>query len=91
MPVTVESIESTATPTSDMEKKPLLELKEQIEQPQLPKTAKELEKEEPLLQENSHRFVLFPLKYHEIVRIHLPQHDTFVPSLFTVTNLLHES
>jgi hypothetical protein len=29
-------------------------------------TIQELEAEEPLLQENPHRFVLFPLKYHEI-------------------------
>ena len=29
-------------------------------------TIKELEADEPLLQENPHRFVLFPLKYHEV-------------------------
>lgn len=29
-------------------------------------TVKELEAEEPLLQENPHRFVLFPIKYHEV-------------------------
>lgn len=29
-------------------------------------TAKELEADEPLLQENPHRFVLFPIKYHEV-------------------------
>lgn len=29
-------------------------------------TAKELEATEPLLQENPHRFVLFPIKYHEV-------------------------
>ena len=27
---------------------------------------KDLESDEPLLQENAHRFVLFPLKYHEV-------------------------
>ena len=31
-----------------------------------PPTIKELEAEEPLLQENPHRFVLFPIKYHEV-------------------------
>lgn len=31
-------------------------------------TIKELEAEEPLLQENPHRFVLFPIKYHEVRR-----------------------
>lgn len=30
------------------------------------KTPKELEAEEPLLQENPQRFVLFPIKYHEV-------------------------
>lgn len=29
-------------------------------------TIQELEAEEPLLQENPHRFVLFPIKYHEV-------------------------
>ncbi len=32
-----------------------------------PKTMKELEAEEDILKENPHRFVLFPIKYHEIV------------------------
>jgi ribonucleoside-diphosphate reductase subunit M2 len=27
---------------------------------------KEMEANEPLLQENPHRFVLFPIKYHEV-------------------------
>ncbi|KIW60342.1 ribonucleoside-diphosphate reductase small chain [Exophiala xenobiotica] len=31
-----------------------------------PKTMKELEAEEDILKENPHRFVLFPIKYHEI-------------------------
>ena len=31
-----------------------------------PPTIKELEAQEPLLQENPHRFVLFPIKYHEV-------------------------
>jgi ribonucleoside-diphosphate reductase subunit M2 len=30
------------------------------------KSAKELDAEEPLLQENPNRFVLFPIKYHEV-------------------------
>lgn len=38
------------------------------EEPKKALTPKELEKEEPLLQENPHRFVLFPLKYHEVSR-----------------------
>ena len=41
-----------------------------VEKPvQAPKVApgiKEMEANEPLLQENPHRFVLFPIKYHEV-------------------------
>lgn len=40
-----------------------------VESTEAPKVApgiKELEADEPILQENPHRFVLFPLKYHEI-------------------------
>jgi ribonucleoside-diphosphate reductase subunit M2 len=31
---------------------------------------KEIEAKEPLLQENPHRFVLFPIKYHEVSTRH---------------------
>ena len=34
-----------------------------------PLTVKELEATEPLLQENPHRFVMFPIKYHEVSHI----------------------
>lgn len=34
--------------------------------PTVAPTIKELEADEPLLQENPHRFVLFPIKYHEV-------------------------
>jgi hypothetical protein len=73
MPVTLESTEPVAKHDLKMEKMPVTEVKETTEQPQVPKTWRELEKEEPLLQENGHRFVLFPLKYHEIVRVMFPQ------------------
>jgi len=36
-------------------------------------TIKSFEADEPLLQENPHRFVLFPIKYHE-VRIYPTRH-----------------
>jgi ribonucleoside-diphosphate reductase subunit M2 len=32
-------------------------------------TIKELEATEPLLQENPHRFVMFPIKYHEVSHV----------------------
>jgi ribonucleoside-diphosphate reductase subunit M2 len=35
----------------------------------LPPTIKELEATEPLLQENPHRFVMFPIKYHEVSHV----------------------
>lgn len=34
--------------------------------PAVAPTIKETEANEPLLQENPHRFVLFPIKYHEV-------------------------
>ena len=32
----------------------------------LPRSIKEIEAEEPILKENKGRFVLFPIKYHEV-------------------------
>ena len=37
-------------------------------------TIKPEESDEPLLQENPHRFVLFPIKYHEVRAISLTRH-----------------
>lgn len=37
-----------------------------VEAPKVAPGIKELEASEPLLQENPHRFVLFPIKYHEV-------------------------
>ena len=34
--------------------------------PAVAPTIKQFEADEPLLQENPHRFVLFPIKYHEV-------------------------
>lgn len=61
MPVT----ESSPAPAEVEPKKsePVVESKEVAK---VAPTIKELEAEEPILQENPHRFVLFPLKYHEI-------------------------
>lgn len=36
------------------------------EAPKVAPGLKEIEASEPLLQENPHRFVLFPIKYHEV-------------------------
>lgn len=37
-----------------------------VEAPKVAPGIKEMEASEPLLQENPHRFVLFPIKYHEV-------------------------
>ena len=39
--------------------------------PTVAATIKPEESDEPLLQENPHRFVLFPIKYHEVRSTHL--------------------
>ena len=59
-------------PVEDATLDALVELKKpevQVITPEVPKAAptiKELEAEEPLLRENPQRFVLFPIKYHEV-------------------------
>lgn len=47
-------------------KKPQLDLVKPKAKPVAAPTIKELEAEEPLLKENPHRFVMFPIKYHEV-------------------------
>ena len=50
-------------------KSPVVEAKKAVEsapKPSATRSTKELEAEEPLLQENPNRFVLFPIKYHEV-------------------------
>jgi ribonucleoside-diphosphate reductase subunit M2 len=37
-----------------------------VEAPKVAPGIKNTEADEPLLQENPHRFVLFPIKYHEV-------------------------
>jgi ribonucleoside-diphosphate reductase subunit M2 len=53
-------------------KKPSVEAVGEQEQPKVAPTIKPSEADEPLLQENPHRFVLFPIKYHEVAfaRLH---------------------
>lgn len=47
-------------------KKPQLSPVKPKDKPVAAPTIKELEVEEPLLKENPHRFVMFPIKYHEV-------------------------
>lgn len=56
-------------------KKPLVEVYDAKKEvtPAVAPTIKPEEAHEPLLQENPHRFVLFPIKYHE-VRVYRTRH-----------------
>ena len=47
-------------------KKPITPLVKEEVKPAVAPTIKPEEADEPLLQENPHRFVLFPIKYHEV-------------------------
>ena len=47
-------------------KKPVVEEIKSTEKPVVAPTIKSQEADEPLLRENPHRFVLFPIKYHEV-------------------------
>jgi ribonucleoside-diphosphate reductase subunit M2 len=64
-----ENIPVTVEPTaveSDL-KKPITEVVQASPQaPKVAPTIKPTEADEPLLQENPQRFVLFPIKYHEV-------------------------
>lgn len=53
------SPKSIDTPVEKLTEKP-------IEAPKVAPGIKHTEVNEPLLQENPHRFVLFPIKYHEV-------------------------
>ena len=53
-----------------------------LEKPEAPKVAptiKEDESDEPLLQENPHRFVLFPIRYNEVRASHASRVKCFCP------------
>ena len=43
-----------------------VEIVQKVEKPKVAPTLRPEEADEPLLQENPHRFVLFPIKYHEV-------------------------
>ena len=47
-------------------KKPAIDVLKEDSKPNVAPAIKEEEADEPLLQENPHRFVLFPIKYHEV-------------------------
>ena len=64
------NLQNTAPVVNDVDlKKAPLEVIEKGQKAAVAPTIKDHEADEPLLQENPHRFVLFPIKYHE-VRVH---------------------
>jgi ribonucleoside-diphosphate reductase subunit M2 len=60
-----ENLKETVTQVHDEATKLVVE-KPKMEKPTVAPTIKPEEADEPLLQENPHRFVLFPIKYHEV-------------------------
>ena len=66
-PTGKENIESLSHNVDDFElKKPVTEVIKTEEKLPVAPTIKPEEADEPLLRENPHRFVLFPIKYHEV-------------------------
>lgn len=62
-----ENIKHDAPVVVDLDmKKPQVELVKPEAKPAVAPTIKAEEADEPLLQENPQRFVLFPIKYHEV-------------------------
>lgn len=59
-------------------KKPILVVAKKEEKLAVAPTIKPEEANEPLLQENPHRFVLFPIKYHEVCCLDASRADVLV-------------
>lgn len=58
-PASLKSVDATTTKPAE----------KALEAPKVAAGIKEAEANEPLLQENPHRFVLFPIKYHEVSHV----------------------
>lgn len=62
-----EDVVAHTTVVDDLDlKKAHVDVVEKGQRPAVAPGIKEEEADEPLLQENPHRFVLFPIKYHEV-------------------------
>lgn len=62
-----ENMQSISPDVDDFElKKPITEVVKTEEKLPVAPTIKPEEADEPLLRENPHRFVLFPIRYHEV-------------------------
>ncbi|KAL8712100.1 MAG: hypothetical protein Q9220_003534 [cf. Caloplaca sp. 1 TL-2023] len=75
-----ENVKHDAPITDDVDlksQKPLLDVVEPVAKPAVPPGIKTEEADEPLLQENPQRFVLFPIKYHEIWQMYKKAEASF--------------
>ena len=80
--------ESAIVDDTDLKKPSLDIVKEDVKKPVVAPTIKPEEAHEPLLQENPHRFVLFPIKYYEVRASHASRVKCL---LFTTANLPHHN
>ena len=65
-PIGKENIAEDVSIVDELVKKPDDEIVKKEEKPAVAPTIKLEEADEPILRENPHRFVLFPIKYHEV-------------------------
>lgn len=80
-----ENVPQSADVDAPLEK-PVAEKPAANEAPKAAPTLKELEATEPLLQENPHRFVLFPIKYHEVSCVSLSRVTRIVLPILVSTS-----
>ncbi|KAL1980346.1 hypothetical protein VTN96DRAFT_4249 [Rasamsonia emersonii] len=71
-PVSTPAVDTAAVEDKSVVEKPTVQ-----EAPKVAPGIKEIEANEPLLQENPHRFVLFPIKYHEIWQMYKKAEASF--------------
>ncbi|BCR88697.1 ribonucleotide-diphosphate reductase subunit RNR2 [Aspergillus chevalieri] len=64
-------------PAADIDATVTKPVEKPVQAPKAAPTIQELEASEPLLQENPHRFVLFPIKYHEIWQMYKKAEASF--------------
>lgn len=70
-PVGKENVQTVSEDLDDFEvKKSITEVIKTEEKLPVAPTIKPEEADEPLLRENPHRFVLFPIRYHEVRLLH---------------------
>ena len=80
-PVDKENVKGDASVVTDLElKKAHVDVIEKGQRPAVAPGIKDHEADEPLLQENPHRFVLFPIKYHEVRALDASRVKWFITS-----------